>query len=237
MTQNHHSKLLLIDDSEDIAVLVEQALIPLGITMETALTVKDALMMAQKTNYDFLIIDIMLPDGDGFDVFSKIRAIPHYEKVPAIFLTGKDDVGSKISAFSLGADDYMVKPFHLLELRARVESKLKKQRAGSEGTIFSTGPFIFDIQYQRIKTQGGKTEFSLTAREFKILLLLGKNPDQVFTREEILKKIWGENVYVTNRTVDAHICYLRKKLNRFSSCIESIPSEGYRFNPTPNISA
>ena len=149
--------------------------------------------------------------------------------MPFVFLTGNNDVGSKISAFSLGADDYIVKPFHLLELRARIENKLKKRNSGKE-TFLTIGPFVFDVQYQKIKTQGGKMEFSLTAREFKILLLMGKNPERTFTREEILKKIWGENVYVTNRTIDAHICYLRKKLTPYSSCIESIPSEGYRFN-------
>jgi DNA-binding response OmpR family regulator len=226
-------KILLIDDSEDVAVLVENALSPLGISLAVASTMRSGLSAALETTYDMVIIDIGLPDGDGFELFSKIRGIAGYEKVPAIFLTGNEDVGSKISAFSLGADDYIVKPFHLLELRARVESRLKKYKAtiAADSDLHTYGPFLFDLQAQRLRVQGKNDPISLTPREFKILLLLAKNSDRLFTREDILEKIWGKGVFVTNRTVDAHICYLRKKLDHLSYYIESIPGEGYRFNP------
>lgn len=227
-------KVLLIDDSEDVAALVEHALAPLGINLIVASTVRAGLTAAFETKFDMVIVDIGLPDGDGFELFSRIRTIPGYDKVPAIFLTGNEDVGSKISAFSLGADDYIVKPFHQLELRARVESRLKKYKAATHAADTDThsyGPFLFDLQAQRLRVQGRNEPISLTPREFKILLLLAKNADRLFTREDILDKIWGKGVYVTNRTVDAHICYLRKKLEHLSYHIESIPGEGYRFNP------
>ncbi len=225
-------KVLVIDDSEEITQTVAAVLQPLGLHVDTADSVNNGLIKANQSKYDLAIIDIMLPDGDGFDLFSKMRLLPGYERIPVIFLTAKEDVGSKISAFSLGADDYVVKPFHLLELRARVESRLKKQlERSSDGDHVPAGPLILEVSSQRIKMKDGKTFTSLTSREFKIFLLLAKNPDRIFSREIILNKIWGHDVYVTDRTVDAHICYLRKKLEKYSGFIESVPGEGYRFNP------
>jgi len=228
------SKILVIDDAEEITVAVASALAPIHVTVDTAFSVQEGLKKAHETLYDLVIVDIVLPDGDGFDLFLKIRSISHYEKVPFIFLTSKEDVGSKVSAFSLGADDYIVKPFHLLELRARVERRLKKNSEAEAGSDQVTaGPLILEISSQRLKIYGKNEYVALTPREFKILLLLVKSPDRIFTRETILNKIWGSDVYVTDRTVDAHICYLRKKLTKFSTYIESVPGEGYRFNPKP----
>ncbi len=227
-------KTLLIDDSPEIALAVESALSPIGITVDTAVSVAEGLQKANATHYDLLIIDIMLPDGDGFDLYLKARNFHGYEKTPVIFLTAKEDVGSKVSAFSLGADDYIVKPFNLLELRARVECRLKKhQERSTEGDQVAAGSLILEVSSQRLRILGRNDNISLTPREFKILLLLVRNPDRIFTREHILDKIWGQDVYVTDRTVDAHICYLRKKLEQFSTYIESVPGEGYRFNPNP----
>ena len=225
-------KVLVIDDAEEITTTVAAVLQPLGLSVDTAGSVSTGLNKANQTKYDLVIIDIMLPDGDGFDLFTKMRNLGGYERTPVIFLTAKEDVGSKISAFSLGADDYIVKPFHLLELRARVESRLKKHlERSADGDHVPAGPLILEVSSQRIKMKDGKTFTSLTSREFKIFLLLAKNPDRIFSREIILNKIWGHDVYVTDRTVDAHICYLRKKLEKYSGFIESVPGEGYRFNP------
>jgi DNA-binding response OmpR family regulator len=227
-------KILVVDDAEEIIVAVTGALQPLGLGIETAMTVKDGLQKATDQLFDLVIIDIALPDGDGFDLFLKIRNIQHYERIPVIFLTSKEDVASKVSAFSLGADDYIVKPFHLLELRARIERRLKKQQEQNlDGDQVAAGPLVLEVSSQRLKVHGKNGYISLTPREFKILLLLVKSPDRIFTRETILNKIWGSDVYVTDRTVDAHICYLRKKLSKFSNYIESVPGEGYRFNPNP----
>ena len=227
-------KTIVIDDSPEVALAVESALSPLKIAVETAYSVKEGLIKLTSNRYDLLIIDIVLPDGDGFDLYMKARNFPGYEKTPVIFLTGKEDVASKVSAFSLGVDDYIVKPFHLLELRARVECRMKKhQEREADGDLVSAGELILEVSSQRLRIRGTNESISLTPREFKILLLLVKNPDRIFSREQILDKIWGQDVFVTDRTVDAHICYLRKKLEKFSTHIESVPGEGYRFNPNP----
>ena len=232
MSQN----ILVIDDSEDVVIAVESALLPLGLGIETAGSVKEGLEKVSAEKYSLVIIDIGLPDGDGFELFQKVRTLPHYKKTPVIFLTANEDVTSKISAFSLGADDYIVKPFHLLELRARVERRLKKHLEESmNGDHITAGPLTLEVSSQRLKIQGKKGFVSLTPREFKILLLLVKNPERIFTREFILGKIWGKDVFVTDRTVDAHICYLRKKLSKYSTYVQSVPGEGYRFNPNPPL--
>ena len=225
-------KILVVDDAEEIVVAVRNALIPLGVGIDTAYTVTQGLIKIIENQYDLVIIDIVLPDGDGFDFFLKLRTTPYGQKVPVIFLTAKEDVASKVSAFSSGADDYIVKPFHLLELRARVESRLKKyMERNLESDQITAGPLMLEVSSQRILLRGKSDYVSLTPREFKILLLLVKSPEQIFSREFILNKIWGSDVYVTDRTVDAHVCYLRKKLEKFSGYIESVPGEGYRFNP------
>jgi DNA-binding response OmpR family regulator len=231
-------KILVIDDAEEVAVSVEAALGSSSINVDVAYTVKEALMKTGASLYDLIIIDIMLPDGDGFDLLLKIRNLEGYAHVPVIFLTGREDVSSVVSAFSLGAEDYIVKPFHLLELRARVErrlvgsreTKMAKAQTGSDDQIHA-GPLLISPQSQRVKLKGKPDPIPLTAREFKILLLLVKSPDHVFSRKMILDKVWGSDITVTDRTVDAHICYLRKKLKECSGCIESVSGEGYRFNP------
>jgi len=222
--------ILLIDDSVDLISAVESALSPLDLHMDTAATVQEGLERIANKKYNLIIVDIMLPDGDGFDLFQKIRSFTHYKKTPIIFLTGKEDVGSKISAFSLGAEDYIVKPFHLLELRARIDRRLKKLlEEDSDHDHVHSGPLSLEISSQRVRLHGKADYITMTPREFKILLLLTKNPDQIFTREYILDQIWGKGIFVTDRTVDAHICYIRKKLEHCSTHIQSVPGEGYRF--------
>jgi len=224
--------ILVIDDSEDAVVAVENALSPLGLSFETAANVQQGLDKIAMKKYSLVIIDIGLPDGDGFDLFQKIRNLNHHKKTPVIFLTANEDVGSKISAFALGADDYIVKPFHLLELRARVERRLKKLlEDDTDHDQVVSGPLVLEISSQRVKVAGKSNYVTMTPREFKILLLLTKNPDQIFSREYILDQIWGKDIFVTDRTVDAHICYIRKKLENYSTHIQSVPGEGYRFNP------
>jgi DNA-binding response OmpR family regulator len=227
-------KILVIDDAEEVVVSVEAALSSPTLVVDAAYTVKEALAKTAAFRYDLIIIDIMLPDGDGFDLLLKIRNLEGYAQTPVVFLTGREDVSSVVSAFSLGAEDYIVKPFHLLELRARIERRLihrePKITVMADDQIIA-GQLLISPQSQRVKLRGHADFIPLTAREFKILLLLVKSPDHVFSRKNILDKVWGSDITVTDRTVDAHICYLRKKLQTFSGSIESISGEGYRFNP------
>jgi DNA-binding response OmpR family regulator len=228
-------KILVIDDAEEVQLLVESALHSLELQIDSAYSVKEALEKTKENLYQLVVIDIALPDGNGFDLFLRMKNLAAFTHVPFIFLTSNEEVSSIVSAFSLGAEDYIVKPFRLLELRARIERRLRPlasaKKEGSEDGQVMAGELVLNLHSQRVKVQGKEEYFPLSPREFKILLLLAKNPDHVFSRKSILDKIWGEQVNVTSRTVDAHICYLRKKLNHFSPYIESIPGEGYRFNP------
>lgn len=228
-------KLLVIDDAEEVALLVESAFNPDAYSIDAAYSAKEALQKTRETQYSLVIIDIGLPDGNGLDLFLKLRSFPEYAKVPVVFLTSNEEVSSIVSAFSLGADDYIVKPFHLLELRARIERRLGPSAASSVKTLDSSqvaaGDLVIHLNSQRVKVKGKNETIDLTAREFKILLLLVTHPDNVFSRKNILEQVWGEKINVTERTVDAHICYLRKKLNRYSGYIQSVPGAGYRFNP------
>lgn len=228
------NRILVIDDAEDVQMLVRNSLHSLDVEVDSAYTVKEAIEMAGKTVYQLVVIDIALPDGNGLDLFLQIKGMNGYATVPTIFLTSNEDVSTVVSAFSLGADDYIVKPFRLLELRARIERRLQqtapKKEATKEGELLA-GKLVLNSYSQRVKIDGQNEPISLSPREFKILYLLARNPDRVFSRKTILDQIWGNHMDVTNRTVDAHVCYLRKKLDSFSPYIESVPGEGYRFNP------
>ena len=225
-------RILVIDDAEEIPLMVESAFNPESYLIESAGTVRDALRLVKENTYSLVIIDIGLPDGNGLDLFLKIKSLPSYAKVPTVFLTSNEEVSSIVSAFSLGADDYIVKPFHLLELRARIERRLGAAAPlKSDPAQIVAGELVLTPASQRVKIRGKNESIDLTAREFKILLLLVNSPDDVFSRKAILENIWGEKVNVTERTVDAHICYLRKKLDHYSNYIESVPGAGYRFNP------
>ena len=189
------NKILVIDDAEEVAVSVEAALHSAFTEVEVAYTVKEGLEKAASFLYDLVIIDIMLPDGDGFDLLLKIRNLNQYAHVPVIFLTGREDVSSVVSAFSLGAEDYIVKPFHLLELRARVERRLlnkEKQTIAHHDDQIAAGHLLISPHSQRVKLKGSADPVPLTAREFKILLLLVKSPDHVFSRKNILDRVWGQ---------------------------------------------
>jgi DNA-binding response OmpR family regulator len=221
--------VLLIDDDIEISTAVKESLIPLNINVEQCQNIQDGYTKLLEKQFSLILIDIHLPDGSGFDLYQKILSTEQFRTIPVVFLTANDDLGSKISAFSLGADDYVVKPFHLLELRARIERRLKSKIPQSLiNDHYSTGPFTFDLSSQTLKIAGNRQPISLTPREFKILLLLARNPNRIFSRDDILDKIWGKDIHVTDRTVDAHICYIRKKLENHSKMIRSLPGEGYR---------
>ncbi|MGE4233961.1 MAG: response regulator transcription factor [Bacteriovoracia bacterium] len=223
-------KVLIVDDDPQVLSTVESSLSPAGITVDSCESAKEALELINKKKYDSLILDIMLPDSDGFDLFQKIKKQAAYKNVPTLFLSSKEDIASKVSALTLGADDYVVKPFNMIELRARVESKIRKNVARTEELEeFSAGPLTFEITSQRVWIRKEHKLIDLTAKEFKILLLLARRPNWIFSREQILNAVTGVGVHVTDRTIDTHICTIRKKLGDYAGSIDSVLGEGYRF--------
>jgi DNA-binding response OmpR family regulator len=229
------SRILLVDDSPEYEVMVRKALTRPGLAVDVAPTARDALIsLLQDPLPQLILLDITLPDRDGLQLYADIQADERLASVPVIFLTGHAELANKLTAFSLGAEDYLVKPVMPLELRARVEARLRKLevKADHENMIVR-GPIRLKLDAQRaeVSQEGVFRELKLTPREFKLLLFLAKNEERVLTRDQILDAVWGTASEVMDRTVDAHVSALRKKLGPAASCIESVLGTGYRFAP------
>ncbi len=156
-----------------------------------------------------------------------------FSNISVIFLTAKDETSAKVLGLSLGAEDYIVKPFEAQELKARVEVRLKKNLTSKQkAQVLQRGPVEIQIASQRVSITnpaGQRQSLDLTPLEFKVLLTLASREDRVFSREELLNLAWSDNTHVTDRSIDTHIYSLRKKLGEYSSCIEAVYGQGYRF--------
>lgn len=233
-------KILLVEDSTEAAQLVQRALgRPMHI--EWARTVREASNLLAKKEFDLLLLDAHLPDGDGFHLCSLLQAQGGAHTMPIILLTAKNSISDKVMAFSLGADDFISKPFDGLELKARVEARLRKRESSQIASdVILCGDLEINKRTQKVHliTDGTSREIELTPREFRILLLLASQPNAVLSRDEILNKVWGENVHVYTRSVDTHVSKLRKKLGEKGELINSVHGMGYRLkNEAPRRTA
>ena len=226
-------QILVIEDSEDCQLVINYALKPAGLTVVSATSASQAQKLFTQHKFDMALVDIGLPDGDGLSLVKQLKADQKNKNLPVFFLTGKEDIDSKLKAFEIGADDYLVKPVNPQELRARVEMRLKKSRALNEVALY--GKLELNLPLLRARNlDGGKDEtIDLTGKEFKILSFLASGEGQVFSRGELVEAIWGKSVHVLDRTVDSHVCAIRRKLGELASYVESIPGEGYRFRSKP----
>ncbi len=182
----------------------------------------------RETKPDLVLLDVTLPDGNGYEVFASLRDEGLGAEIPVVFLTGRDEPQAKVRAFSLGADDYVVKPFEPLELKARVETRLAKRRAPASMT---RGPLRLDPTRMRVDLEEGEV-LDLTPNEFRILFRLAEDPGRARSREELLRALWADTA-VTPRTIDTHIYSIRTKLGPHRGCIETVSRVGYRFNEKP----
>jgi DNA-binding response OmpR family regulator len=219
-------QILLIEDSPEAQLLVKSVL-----GRQYQITVVDNLADAQKRvdqkQFDLVLLDIMLPDGDGFQFLVTLKNDPTYKKIPVLVMTGKTGVSDQVMGYTLGAEDYITKPVQPLVLQARVDSKIKKYgelKAGEDSFDFAGLRFVISLQ----KVYYKDSLVDLTPLEFKLFLHLVKNPDSAFTRNQIKNIVWGEGIAVGNRTVDTHLSNLRNKIKDFSVRIESVRGVGYR---------
>jgi DNA-binding response OmpR family regulator len=221
-------KILLVEDSPQVQIVVEASLKDFDVV--GCSTIKDAEKLLRSEIFSCMILDIELPDGDGVSFFSKLQTDPKFKSIPTIFLTGKGDLSKKLAAFSLGAEDFVTKPFEAAELAARVQARIKKnQQTRQTGDVTIQDLSLLKDQMKIvIKGANGPSSLSLTALEFKILNLLLRNIDRIFERDTIIDEAWGSGVTVVDRTVDAHISHLRKKLAPSMVTIEAIPGVGYK---------
>ena len=225
-------RVLLVEDATDVQAIVAATLRD-GYSIQVAATASEALVQLGKQKFDLILMDVMLPDGDGFKLCTQVRNTEEGRDIPIIFLTGRTDVADKVIGFSLGADDYVSKPFEPAELRARVDAKLRKVMASRErDEILRIYDLRFQIPYQRLQLIKGSDEalIDLTPIEFKLLLHLARNEEKVFTREELISAVWGDNINIVDRTVDVHISNLRKKLSASVCTIRPIQKVGYTFS-------
>lgn len=218
--------ILCVEDNAEIQILVEAALDQHHVTL--ARTLAEAKAALKKTTYDLVILDLELPDGDGMKFLAEIG---DGNEIPVFILTGRTETANKVIAFSLGVDDFISKPFDPLELRARVNAKLKKTSTqADQQAVLKLKDLTIDVEKQRvtIAKAGSPENVSLTSIEFRLLLTFARSPDRVFSRAQLLDKVWGSDIAVTDRTVDTHVGHLRKKIAASQVKIETVLNEGYR---------
>ncbi|MFM7543062.1 MAG: response regulator [Ignavibacteria bacterium] len=226
-------KILVVDDEEDIVDLIRYNLEKEGYAVATASDGNIALSVAEEFKADLIILDIMMPGPDGFEVCRQVRLIPGLAQVSIIFLTAKTGEIDQILGLELGADDYIQKPVSPRILVARVKTILRRA-AEKVRTETIAAPEVLTIDTLEINRQNytvriDQKESFFPKKEFELLAFLAANRGKVFPRETLLKRIWGESVYVVDRTVDVHVSKIREKLGRYGHLIETVKGVGYRF--------
>jgi two-component system alkaline phosphatase synthesis response regulator PhoP len=224
------TKILLVDDEKDIVEFLQYNLEQEGFQVITAY---DGVEAIEKLNHkpDLILLDVLMPKMDGYEVCRKIRMMDEFKNTPVIFLTAKTTEMDEIHGLNIGADDYIPKPISPKKLIARVKSNLRKTESVPNDFASITEINIGPININRDKytvTVDGKV-LVLPRKEFEILAYLAANPGKVFHRDKILSDIWGTDVFVVERTVDVHIRKIREKLDKHANLIETIKGVGYRF--------
>ena len=219
--------IAVVDDEADIVELVSVNLKKAGFRVEGFYNATDLLSFIKKKNPDLIILDLMLPDADGFEVCKSLKSQERYANIPVIMLTAKSEEVDKILGLEIGADDYVTKPFSTRELVARVKAVLRRAKEDKKQEIFKIGEKIEIFPQEFRATISGK-EIELTSTEFRILLLLAKRKGWVFSRDQILEHLYEGDRIVFDRTVDVHIAHLREKLKGHGYCIKSIRGIGYK---------
>lgn len=224
------SKILLVDDEVDILEFLKYNLELENFEVMVSPNGKDALKKISQ-NPDLIVLDIMMPEMDGFELYQKIKSEKHSQDIPIIFLTAKSGETDEIKGLNLGASDYIQKPISPKKLVARIKSNLRKSvQAESKSKKVENvkiGPIEIDVEKFSVKIDHAIKFFP--RKEFQLLYFLASNPGKVMKRETLLKEIWGNDVYVIDRTIDVHIRKVREKLGKHSEIIETIKGVGYRF--------
>jgi DNA-binding response OmpR family regulator len=222
-------KIVLIEDDADLFALLKYNLEKEGFAMVGAQTGKGALELCRRERPDLILLDIMLPDSDGLDICKGIRQHPELAHIPVIFLTARASETDRIVGLELGANDYIVKPFFVRELIARIKIHFRGQAAPNR--LLKADRLALDRTSCRVHLDG--EELALTATEFRLLEFLMSRPGIVFSREQLLDAVWGHDRAVTDRTVDVYILRLRQKIERDPTnplFIRSVRGFGYSFN-------
>ena len=219
--------IYIVEDDDNIRELEDYALRSGGFTAESFSGGSDFWAACRKEIPDLVLLDIMLPEEDGLQILRQLRANPATKLVPVIMVTAKTTELDVVKGLDLGADDYIPKPFGIMELLSRVKAVLRRsKRAPEPDTVFSYGDILLDDKRRVVTASGSVCE--LTYKEYELLKLLLRNQRLVLTREKILQSVWGYNFEGETRTVDMHIKTLRQKLGESGSLIKTVRNVGYK---------
>lgn len=213
-------RILVVDDEKPIANYIKLTLKQAGYWVDCAFDGMTALEKAEQVNYDLILLDVMLPEIDGFSLMEYLAP----KEVPVIFLTAKGGVQDRVKGLRLGAEDYIVKPFDVMELQARVEVVLRRYKKTEE--VLHVQDIEVDTRSMQVTKAG--VEISLTRKEYELLLLFIRNPNTALYRETIYERVWGGELEYGSKTVDLHVQRLRKKLG-LGEELQAVNKVGYRF--------
>lgn len=223
-----NEKILVVDDEEDLCEILRFNLKNEGYDVTTAYSAEEALQL-NLPKFQLILLDVMMGEISGFKMASMLKERKETAHIPVIFITAKDTVNDTCTGFSIGADDYISKPFSIREVILRVKAVLRRTGGVVPAVSHNLQYEDLTIDLESKKVRIGDREVALTKKEFQILQLLLENPGKVFSREEILKKVWTDEVYVLDRTVDVKITRLRKKIAPYDSHIVTRQGYGYCF--------
>src|SRR3954447_6145810 len=223
-------KILLIEDDTDLFALLKYNLEKEGFSLTGMQTGKGAVEACRQTRPDLILLDIMLPDSDGLDICKGIRKDPELAATPVIFLTARASETDRIVGLEIGANDYVVKPFFVRELIARIKLQFRNQAPPAR--VLEAGGLELDVASRQVRMSG--EPLSLTATEFRLLEYLMSRPAVVFSREQLLNAVWGQDRAITDRAVDVYVLRLRQKVEKDPASpilIHSVRGFGYTFEP------
>ena len=221
------SKILVVDDEVRIRQLIRKYAEFEGHTVEEAVDGMNAIEICRKNTYDLIIMDVMMPELDGF---SACREIRKFSNTPVIMLSARGEEYDKIHGFELGSDDYVVKPFSPKELMMRVNAVIKRASGNAEedkNDVFTFEKLAVDFSARIVTIDGKRVE--MTPKEYELFFYMVKNKGIALTREKLISEVWGYDFFGDERTLDTHIKLLRKSLGEYSKCIVTLRGVGYRF--------
>jgi two-component system phosphate regulon response regulator PhoB len=224
------ARILIVEDEEPLTLLLRYNLEAEGYAVDSAARGDDADLRLKESPPDLAIVDWMLPGLSGIELIRRLRGRAETQQLPVIMLTARGEEGERVRGLATGADDYIVKPFSVPELLARIRALLRRARPERVASVLNAGDIELNRDRKRVSRAGADVPLGPT--EFRLLEFLMENPGRVFSREQLLDRVWGRDVYIDERTVDVHVGRLRKALNRGQrpDPIRTVRGAGYALN-------
>ncbi len=217
-------RVLIVEDEKPISNMIRLSLTKEGYLCTCAYDGESAADFLEQNQYDLVLLDVMLPQADGFELMEYIRPL----ELPVIFITARDSVADRVRGLRLGAEDYIIKPFEIIELLARIDVVLRRYQKGE--TVLKTGGLEIDTRSMQVWRDG--REISLTKTEYDLLLLFARNPRRALYRETIYERVWGEEYPFGSKAVDIHVQRMRKKVG-WDNLLKAVNKVGYRLEILP----